>query len=291
MNQARRLGQHFSSTSTRFSHIFSSHLTRAARTAELVREAQDGPAVVQTPLITEQDFGSNEGKPWGKRDAQENEKLDVSFMPPETREAMNSRIDRFLDDKLVPIIFATGTESSVVAIVSHGIALSVLWKRILFRLPPSSVQFSPTISAEREPAALEHLGRWDNTCYVELSLHSRRTGEPSRPPSYPPFANAEPVAADPFEADNADAITETPESEPATGPGVNVEASADLDFSSPVPGCSTDVGFGSVQMIVERINSKEHLKNLKRTGGGVGSSRFDSSQKSIESFFKRPRKS
>jgi phage baseplate assembly protein gpV len=35
------------------------------------------------------------------------------------------------------------------------------------------------------------------------------------------------------------------------------------------------------------INGKDHLKGLKRTGGGVGSSRHDTSQKSIETFFKR----
>lgn len=35
------------------------------------------------------------------------------------------------------------------------------------------------------------------------------------------------------------------------------------------------------------INGKDHLKGLKRTGGGVGSSRHDASQKGIESFFKR----
>jgi hypothetical protein len=35
------------------------------------------------------------------------------------------------------------------------------------------------------------------------------------------------------------------------------------------------------------VNGKDHLKGLKRTGGGVGSSRHDASQKGIESFFKR----
>ncbi|KAL0258946.1 hypothetical protein SLS55_006451 [Diplodia seriata] len=37
------------------------------------------------------------------------------------------------------------------------------------------------------------------------------------------------------------------------------------------------------------INGKEHLKGLKRTGGGLGSSKHDQNQKSIDTFFKRRR--
>ena len=40
-------------------------------------------------------------------------------------------------------------------------------------------------------------------------------------------------------------------------------------------------------MVIQAVNSKEHLKGLKRTGGGVGSSKFDEGQKTIDSFFKR----
>ncbi|KAL6710868.1 hypothetical protein ACN47E_007925 [Coniothyrium glycines] len=39
--------------------------------------------------------------------------------------------------------------------------------------------------------------------------------------------------------------------------------------------------------VIRTINGKDHLLGLKRTGGGVGSSRHDASQKSIETFFKR----
>jgi hypothetical protein len=47
---------------------------------------------------------------------------------------------------------------------------------------------------------------------------------------------------------------------------------------------SSDQGWTTTIMT---INGKDHLKGLKRTGGGVGSSRHDASQKGIESFFKR----
>lgn len=44
-----------------------------------------------------------------------------------------------------------------------------------------------------------------------------------------------------------------------------------------------------LRMFVKAVNSTDHLKNLKRTRGGVGSAKFDDGQKKIDSFFKRPR--
>lgn len=42
-------------------------------------------------------------------------------------------------------------------------------------------------------------------------------------------------------------------------------------------------------MKILAINSKEHLANLKRTRGGVGSSASDDKQKRLETFFKKPK--
>jgi len=42
-------------------------------------------------------------------------------------------------------------------------------------------------------------------------------------------------------------------------------------------------------VLIKAVNSKDHLQGLKRTGGGVGSSKFDAGQKTIESFFKKRR--
>lgn len=44
-----------------------------------------------------------------------------------------------------------------------------------------------------------------------------------------------------------------------------------------------------LRMVIKAVNSTDHLKNLKRTRGGVGSAKFDDGQKKIDSFFKRPR--
>jgi hypothetical protein len=46
-------------------------------------------------------------------------------------------------------------------------------------------------------------------------------------------------------------------------------------------------GLPGWNIIIQKINGKDHLKGLKRTGGGVGSSRFDEGQRKIETFFKK----
>jgi Histidine phosphatase superfamily (branch 1) len=42
------------------------------------------------------------------------------------------------------------------------------------------------------------------------------------------------------------------------------------------------------KMVVRAVNGTEHLNNLKRTRGGVGSATFDAKQKNLETFFRKP---
>ena len=46
---------------------------------------------------------------------------------------------------------------------------------------------------------------------------------------------------------------------------------------------------GDFTIFVKTVNNRDHLLGLKRTGGGVGSSKFDDGQKTMESFFKKRR--
>ena len=47
--------------------------------------------------------------------------------------------------------------------------------------------------------------------------------------------------------------------------------------------------FSTLTLKVITINGKDHLLNLKRTRGGVGSAAYDTRQKNIDGFFKRPK--
>ncbi|KAF1360048.1 phosphoglycerate mutase-like protein [Lizonia empirigonia] len=243
--QATRLGLHFKALEFEFTHLYSSHLQRAAKTAGLIREAQlpvNGdatssravPEVTQLRVLMEQDFGDLEGKKWTQIQAELQNK--PGYAAVETKEAMGQRADAFLDEHLLPLLDETKDDADlVIAIVSHGIFLSTLWKRLLQRLLAKSVSLSPDVQSTARPA-LEHLGGWSNTGYLDLHLMRHEVESTSQ------------------------------------------------SCDTPYPGLRIARGW---TVTILAINAKEHLKGLKRTGGGVGSSRHDASQKGIESFFKR----
>lgn len=49
---------------------------------------------------------------------------------------------------------------------------------------------------------------------------------------------------------------------------------------------SEEIEKSTVQLTVVRVNALDHLHGLKRTRGGIGSAKFDSKQKTMDSFFK-----
>ncbi len=49
------------------------------------------------------------------------------------------------------------------------------------------------------------------------------------------------------------------------------------------------IPLSSLTLKLITINGRDHLQNLKRTRGGVGSSAYDIRQKQIDGFFKRPK--
>jgi broad specificity phosphatase PhoE len=313
--QATRLGLHFKSLGVTFTHLFSSHLQRAAKTAGKIREAQlaltgeeaikqDVPDVLQLPLLMEQDFGSMEGKKFFERPSdskttgkehhrQENMDTD-GFVDVESKDVMGRRADTFLDEHVVPLLRDTTEPTDrVIGIVSHGIFLSTLWKRLLLRLPPRSVALSPELQAIARPS-LEHLGGWSNTGYLELhmmqaSSESQNAAEDmalaTKPePSSSSTGNPTEISA----TDQGIGKVEVPEA--ISRDAVIDEKSSKTPMSPPrTPSrraTSSKVIHGWTTTI-QTINGKDHLQGLKRTGGGVGSSRHDASQKSIETFFKR----
>ncbi|KAF2847181.1 phosphoglycerate mutase family protein-like protein [Plenodomus tracheiphilus IPT5] len=300
--QATRLGLHFRSVGLEFTHLFSSHLQRAVKTAVKIREGQLAstddeikargvPEVVQLPLLTEQDLGSLEGKKWTSQPADASGKVADDFVAVETKEAMGERADAFLDEYLMPLVGSSSASTNlIIAIVSHGIFLSTLWKRILRRLPPKSVTLSLDTSTEPRPS-LEHLGGWSNTGYLELDLtrtvaEVAQLCEPTlvRPTPSPPVSTVESAISN---AANDETLTVTDLPQAVASDAVAVD---NLPTVGPISSIASTTNSGMMHGWTTRIltiNGKDHLKSLKRTGGGVGSSRHDASQKSIETFFKR----
>ena len=311
--QATRLGLHFKTLGLSFTHLFSSHLQRAAKTAGLIREAQlpqknnnegaeDVPAVTQLRILMEQDFGDLEGKK--RTDIQAELQNRPGFVAVETKDAIGQRAETFLDEYLLPLLGNTaGSEDLTIAIVSHGIFLSTLWKRLLRRLTAKSITLSPDLSSTARPS-LEHLGGWSNTGYLELRMMRDGIEKSSPKADAAVSATLKPDVSRPMDSKTDDTIgaVEVPQQAvPETTSEVEVsqaphEAAAnDVDATpaaaastTPTPSRSSKLSSvdGWIRTIMT-INGKDHLKGLKRTGGGVGSSRHDASQKGIESFFKR----
>ena len=261
--QAERLGQYFRDQKITFTHLVSSNLQRAYKTALALAHAQftsqgneaDKVHVTQLPSLREQDFGFYEGKPFytrprgsnksGKEEHRSQHQEDPDFQDVESKESLALRADQFLDDYLVPLLVGadTGEDEPVVAVVSHGIMLSSLWRCLLKRFAKNSVTIAPGISVGGGVTPLEYVGGWSNTGFLELDIEPR--------------------------------------------PATSVQKSSTGNENTQ-PMVGDEPQLSEYKMAIKAVNSKEHLVRLKRTRG-VGSSQHDEGQKKIETFFKRPK--
>jgi len=300
--QGDRLGQYFARQDVVFTHLYSSDLSRAKRTAENIRKFQatgeDAPAVIVCPDLQEQDFGFYEGKTFyarspdskktGKDLHRAEHQNEEGFQDIETKESMAKRADSYLDEHLMNLLAAAPSDHQyVICIVSHGIMLSSLWKAILRRQLPNTVTLDQEAIIAGKPLALEHLGGFSNTGYLHLEFTKAETIVNSQ------ATNTEtPLGEVAISSDTVSHVehtkTKTSASEDAHSDVQTVLGSA----ATAVPSVEDEVRQDYVEQVrfkilVRMINGKEHLKGLKRTGGGVGSSKYDEGQKSIETFFKK----
>ena len=264
--QAERLGQYLSKRGLQFTHIFSSDLQRAYKTAEAIRLAQVNKdqkqldatlRVKQSKLLREQDFGFYEGKPFyarpsgsnktGKGSHRQEHSHEPGFQDVESKESMAKRADKFVNDCLLPLICQR--EEAIIFVASHGIILNHLWRSVLKLFAQRTVAIAPgiTVGGANASTPLEYLGGWSNTGYLELDIQ-------------PVVSKAQPAVSE----YNTKADPE----------GIEL---ADPDASSLHPG---------LRMIVKAINGKEHLAGLKRTRN-VSSGKHDEGQKKIDGFFKK----
>ncbi|KAF2272796.1 phosphoglycerate mutase-like protein [Westerdykella ornata] len=291
--QAKRLGAYFHSQGIVFTHLFSSQLQRAAKTAAQIRDAQvtrattiDGestaPDVVHLPVLVEQDFGSLEGKKWneprtdakstGKEHSRQQHKEIPGLVNVESRDSMAQRADTFLDQHLLPLLDER-PGSHVVAVVSHGIFLSVLWSQLLSRLPRNNVTLSSDVMASIRGYSLERLGGWSNTGYLELHVKTIAMYTAASAPNQ--SLTADPDTVHSYAKAQSGLHNSAPDSR-------NVAAKPFVDF-----GRSKSRLLHSWLVTIEAVNARDHLKGLKRTRGGIGSASHDASQQSIDRFFKK----
>lgn len=202
---------------------------------------------------------------------------------------MRIRVESFIDAHLVQLMHEVHEDKSV-AVVAHGIILSHLWRAILKRFHPF-VTVASGVQATGPGMSLEYLGGWSNTGYLDLEVKKRArlsngNVEPDVAATFAmaPSTSKIGTAPDPVLPDGsvAEVINSqgsfTPPQKPATRSFVPVDPSL---ASSPSPGLK------ELHLVVKAVNSQEHLKGLKKTRGGIGSLKHDSSQKTVDSFFKK----
>ncbi|KAI9737203.1 MAG: hypothetical protein M1818_005735 [Claussenomyces sp. TS43310] len=188
VTQAHRLGRHLEEIGIKVSHIFSSDLQRAYKTAEAIRLAQRedvrshisiATETKKLVLLREQDFGFYERKKFFERpkyssksgrDAHyEIHRNTPGFLDVESRESMQARCDTFLDKYLIDVITNAEAGSSVV-VVAHGIILSRLWGCLLHRCGNVAHVGNPQVAMDERAQSIERLGPWSNTGFLELEL-------------------------------------------------------------------------------------------------------------------------
>ncbi|KAI9665791.1 MAG: hypothetical protein M1821_003725 [Bathelium mastoideum] len=330
--QATRLGQFFKQSSLRITHLFSSPLKRTVKTAKSIQDAQKqlvaqkvdntlespnvagshalGIEIVPCRALIEQDFGFYEGKSFynrprdsnltGKQAHQKEYENEPGFVPPESKESMARRADSFLDEHLLPLLQEERSSTEyIVAVVSHGMLLSSLWRCLLRRLPAKSVTIAPEVLASKSFVDLEHLGGWSNTGFLELSIAQKSSAlvhEAAEDLAQvsPELSNAGCEAAS--EVEPSEQVAPNTVGNTLVNDEVHTRTDTKTELGTvAVPRASEPTAsleqrsnmLSEWAITIMTVNGKTHLKGIKRTGGGVGSAKFQEDQKTIETFFKR----
>ncbi|KAF2219558.1 histidine phosphatase superfamily [Elsinoe ampelina] len=320
--QARSLADYLRQSRCPVGLILASPLQRARRTAEAILDAQNGKTgtqtsagdadpgrsqatIVKTPLLIEQDFGFYEGKPFYARSSESNKsgkdahydkhRQDPNFKDVESKESMAKRCDEFLDEFLVPAIHERDGQDIAIAVVSHGILLSNLWRRFLLRLARKSITIAPEVTAAKGQIILEHLGGWSNTGFLEVRLTSRSDPDAGLVNDLQLLSNGQGTvpASDALPSSTTNEAASTEVDGDTTTPPVPISTGEVADPDTPsvlfnVPPRSR--GLASYDVNILTVNGQEHLRGVKRARGGIGSSKYDEGQKSLDSFFKKAKK-
>ncbi|KAI2467796.1 phosphoglycerate mutase-like protein [Annulohypoxylon bovei var. microspora] len=259
--QIKRLGAHLAKrqeTIGPIKYIFTSNLQRAYQTAEAVAEAlteaqsssSDDASRSQTPLEVSRLPQLREkdfGSFEGKKYGVKMGSSDDDQVQPdsESHESMRIRVNRFMDSHLIPITNTYVSENITIVIVAHGIILGILLKVFLERFPPKPALSTPHGGGQD---GLPEFTTWSNTGVLQAKLELSKNL-----PSMDSPSKAVP---------SVDSI------------------SSDGDTVSSIG------SHGKVlQLAVEFTNNLEHLNGLKKTRGGIGSAKFDSRQRTVDSFF------
>ncbi|KAK2788158.1 hypothetical protein FQN53_004043 [Emmonsiellopsis sp. PD_33] len=166
--QIQRLAVHFKAQGVEFTEVFSSDLVRARTTAEGICAVHGEDAAstalrpVLLPVLREKNFGPLEGKSWLA------EVADLTQGEQESQAAVAARVDLFLREHLLPVLYDAGSAEKVVAVVSHGVFLSAIWHGLSGLFLSKNIILGPDVPSDRRIAS------WSNTGYLEVAIERIR---------------------------------------------------------------------------------------------------------------------
>ncbi|KAL2873516.1 hypothetical protein SGCOL_011359 [Colletotrichum sp. CLE4] len=263
--QAKRLGEHLAARTAAapapITHVFSSNLQRAHRTAMLVAPVSPTPSLptgdadalasscsdvgrtasivgaipLQLAELREKHFGTGEGQRFGARSSGDRQE------GAEDHDSMRVRAERFVNEYLAPLFACiegerdeeqegASSDTESIIIVAHGIILGVLARVLL-----SAGNFGSLVTGT---AGQQQHFSWSNTGYLLIHVKTM------------------PLAVDAKES--------------ATGSR----------------GGTLDAKWPHLNLEIVEVNCTDHLRGLKKTRGGIGSAKFDEKQKTLSAFFK-----
>ncbi len=256
--QTQRLGQYLTShRNLKFTQIYASDLQRAHMTAgELQRNqalrytSEQVPVVVKLEILREKDFGSLELVPWGSRRAQN---------------ALDPKVPNPVDPSFRP------QETSEAMTARAEMFLTD------FILPLLATEDDDQDAAQECVAVVSH-GLFLASLWQTL-LPKFSTGTVLLGPNVEILGYARPLEYLPSWT-NTGFLESNVTKQTAKNAAQAGEVAMDNQISPPLSGYS---------MTVIGVNSKDHLLDLKRARGGIGSAAHDVKQQSLEGFFKKPK--
>ena len=256
--QTQRLGQYLTShRNLKFTQIYASDLQRAHMTAGELQKNQalrytyeQVPAVVKLELLREKDFGSLELVPWGSRRAQ-------------------SALDPNVPDPVDPSFRPQETVEAMAARANMFLAD--------FILPLLATEDDDQSSVQECVAVVSH-GLFLSSLWQTL-VPKFSTGKVTIGPDVEVLGYGRPLEYLP-------SWTNTGYLESIIRKQTANNAAQESQLVTPNP---TSSPLQDYSMTVLGVNNKDHLLDLKRARGGLGSAVHDVRQQSLDGFFKRPK--
>ncbi|RKF66035.1 putative phosphatase [Golovinomyces cichoracearum] len=276
MVQARKLGRFLYLTETRIERIFSSDLQRAYLTAQAICESQKIPPapVVRLALLREKSFGRLERTKISKVGTilQSNlSDLGPSRGPtemshdPESTLSMRFRAESFINNHLVPSLQMV-QEDATIAVVSHGIFLSHLWRELLKRFTHDKICVSPTLSKSMD-TSLDSITTWYNTAYLELCITRFRDEETHKS----------------IQTSVIDKSTYT--TTPPQRPELPITSFRNDHTQNECPKIPNNEILSYMQLTVISVNRRDHLDGVRKLRSGTGNLKYVPSQRTMYSYF------